>query len=329
MAMPTALEIVSLYLYGQKTLPTDIKTDTLIRPPGIGSAPATVDVNEFMTTGGGRFVKVENFNYVRNFLAAADYNGKTLPSGTYSVDDLLVAYGTPGNPLNGVYAAKQYYLGMGDPDYIDRAYVFGSSEFEINADARFIVHPNGNREVLNIAVVPRKDNFDYTSTDLAAQITNWLTVDRIDPSAIGRTVPIVFTGTIANKQDYVGEDWYAMELSNTLDRLGLNATKILAPTAVLDFAALMVQIAASGIIDYKDADGRFVYLDGAAPSNTRFGVRSCITTIPISKTRKLQNKGSDSGSGLALQQSQFPKYTSYKISSCSRKYPLACSQFQH
>ena len=72
MTMPTAQEILCLYLYGQKTPPANIKTDILIRPEGVGQVSLNVDMNEYMTTGGGRFVKVESFRYVRNFLAGND-----------------------------------------------------------------------------------------------------------------------------------------------------------------------------------------------------------------------------------------------------------------
>jgi hypothetical protein len=51
MTMPTAEEIVCLYLYGQKTPPVDLKTEALIRPAGVG-ATVDVDINKFMTTGG-------------------------------------------------------------------------------------------------------------------------------------------------------------------------------------------------------------------------------------------------------------------------------------
>ena len=230
----------------------------------MGATPALVDANEYMTSGGGRFVKVENFNYVRNFLAATDYPGKTLAAGTYTRDQLLAAYGIGA----GVLGTKQYFLGMNDADYIDRAYVFGSGEFEINADAKFVINADGSREILDIAVVPRNDNFDFTSTSVPAQITNALTESRIDPSGIGRSVPIIFTGTVANKVSLTGEDWYAMDASNTLDKWGLWASMAMSPTAIIDFSVLMVEIAASGIIDYKTAEGEFVYYDGKSPSNS-------------------------------------------------------------
>ena len=262
--MPTAEEAICLYLYGQKTPPADLKSERLIREPGNGSVPLEVDINEYMTTGGGRFVKVENFNYVRNFLAGSDY-GASLKPGVYTRDQLLTAYGISSGKLD----AYQYFLGINDPDYMDRAYVFGSGKFEINSDAKFIINPDGSREILDIAVVPEAedDNFDYKSTALPAQITNWLTEDRIDPSGIGRTVPIKFTGTITNKQCYTGEDWYAMDIANKLDTLKYFAGMADLIASPFAFERLYLRVLQSGIVDYKDSKGHFIYFDGKSPNN--------------------------------------------------------------
>ena len=264
MAMPTAVEAVSMYLFGQKYPPADLKTDALIRPLGKGTDPLIVDKNEYMTTGGGRFVKVENFRYVRNFLAATDYPGVSLAPGVYTRDQLLQAY-----QKEGKLSAWQYYLGVQDDDYSDRAYVFGSTDFEIVPDAKFIVNPDGSREIVDIAVQPMADNFDYESSNAVAAITNWLTKDRIDPSGIGRTVPIEFSGTVLNRQVLTGEDWFALETANKLSELGklLDADPSNLPSAILDFALVLKRLVTSGVIDYKDPDGRFVYYDGAAPGN--------------------------------------------------------------
>jgi len=264
MAMPTAVEAVSMYLFGQKYPPADLKTDALIRPLGKGADALIVDKNEYMTTGGGRFVKVENFRYVRNFLAATDYPGVSLAPGVYTRDQLLQAY-----QKEGKLSAWQYYLGVQDDDYSDRAYVFGSTDFEIVPDAKFIVNPDGSREIVDIAVQPMADNFDYESSNAVAAITNWLTKDRIDPSGIGRTVPIEFSGTVLNRQVLTGEDWFALETANKLSELGklLDADPSNLPSAILDFALVLKRLMTSGVIDYKDPDGRFVYYDGAAPGN--------------------------------------------------------------
>lgn len=158
MAMPTAEEIICLYLYGQETPPEDLKTESLIRDTDNSGATYYLNKNEFMTTGGGRFVKVENFKYVRNFLGAndAEYIKTNLQPGIYTRDELIEIYQIGSGKLDG----SQYYLGIDDPDYMDRAYVFGSMKFEINKDAKFIINSDGSREVLDIAVVPVDDNFD-------------------------------------------------------------------------------------------------------------------------------------------------------------------------
>ena len=81
--------------------------------------------------------------------------------GTYTATQLLDFYNVPQDKRR--VGIQQYYLGLGDADYIDRAYVFGSSDFEINSEARFIVNADGSREILDIAVAPVADNFDFDS----------------------------------------------------------------------------------------------------------------------------------------------------------------------
>lgn len=119
--IPTAQEILCLYLYGQKTPPSDLKSDVLIRAEGLGEEPAIVDINEYMTTGGGRFVKVESFRYVRNFLAGNDsayIKEKVLP-GIYSAKKLLDIYEV--SEKDRELGIQQYSLGLWDADYIDRS----------------------------------------------------------------------------------------------------------------------------------------------------------------------------------------------------------------
>lgn len=267
--IPTAQEILCLYLYGQKTPPSDLKSDVLIRAEGLGEEPAIVDINEYMTTGGGRFVKVESFRYVRNFLAGNDsayIKEKVLP-GIYSAKKLLDIYEV--SEKDRELGIQQYSLGLWDTDYIDRSYVFGSGNFKINDDAKFIVNSDGSREIIDIAVVPAEDNFDFTSDSRPAQITNWMTKERLDPSNIGRKVPIIFTGEITGKQDLTGEDWYALEISHSLSQIGKQPDDWLIkwPVGGVDFTALMIQFAIAGIIDYKDSAGRFIYYDGISPTN--------------------------------------------------------------
>ena len=215
MAMPTAVEILSRYLYNQDTPPENKADAGLIRDKNdtqseeLKGSPLSVDAVEYMTSGGGRFINISCFNYVVNFLDSNDYEGgkpqgsASLLPGEYTTTDILRLYGIVTDPTNlddlrkSFVGIQQYYLGMDDADYVDRAYVFGSSEFQINAEAKFIVDEDGTRWITNIWVVPVDDNFNYVSDSLAAQITNSLTKDLIDPSGIGRTVDIEFINTEA------------------------------------------------------------------------------------------------------------------------------------
>lgn len=72
MSMPTIEQIVSRYLFNQDTPPANLKDESLIRAENALGDPVLVDMNEFMTTGAGRFAGVERFNFVRNFLGAHD-----------------------------------------------------------------------------------------------------------------------------------------------------------------------------------------------------------------------------------------------------------------
>ncbi len=129
MSMPTIEQVVSRYLFNQDSPPLDLKDENLIRSKGGKGAALTVDMDEFMTTGGGRFVGVELFRYVRKFLEGDDsfYNGvSAIPPGTYTKADILNYYNIG---LDNQYVSvKQYYQGIYDEDYAERAYVFGSGD---------------------------------------------------------------------------------------------------------------------------------------------------------------------------------------------------------
>jgi hypothetical protein len=153
---PTLQEIISQYLYAQRILPENLLDDRLIRDQ---NAETTIDVNiaDFMTTGAGRYVDVANFLAVRKFLAG-EYADK-FEAGEYKTIDFFakvldksVEY-IRGNPVQTYLGVVNYYLDVDSPDYIDRSYVFGSMQFKINADARFIVGDDGTFKIENIGNV--------------------------------------------------------------------------------------------------------------------------------------------------------------------------------
>ena len=79
--IPAVEEIVSCYLFDTDTPPSDLRNEALIRAAGIDGTAVEVDIDEFMSTGGGRFVGAERFRLVRMFLAGED--DKYLGSGNF------------------------------------------------------------------------------------------------------------------------------------------------------------------------------------------------------------------------------------------------------
>jgi hypothetical protein len=179
--------------------------------------PVVVEIDKywFMTKGGGRFISIGRFNFVMKFLERRD----NLPGGTdvdkamkgvlanpnprqrqtYRTKELLDHYNIKNKDR--AFGLKQYEYETNNPDFMDRAEVFGSSEFLINPFAEFIIEPNGDRWIRNIWVDPKDDDYDYTSNTLVAMLSNYITKPIIDPLDIGRKVTIKFTGSYAKSHN--------------------------------------------------------------------------------------------------------------------------------
>jgi VCBS repeat-containing protein len=266
--MPTAKEILSWYLYGQSTppAPNDLRDDRFIRPKGIDGPPVAVNSEDYMRNGGGRFVGIGNFNFVRNFLQGSDYSAGIVPPGVYSTEKLLNLYGIPLTERE--LGISQYFLEPTAADFKDRAYVFGSTAFRINTDARFIVKADGTREIQNIGVIPVEDNFDFKSDSPPALVTNFFTETRIDPSGIGRTVPIIFEGPITKIPVVKQSDWIELDIAKErFDEFVLQGQTAGLPIAVQKFTELMGELNRDGVIDYRDSSNRLVYFDGVDMNN--------------------------------------------------------------
>ncbi|WP_122317458.1 calcium-binding protein [Pseudomonas cichorii] len=98
-----------------------------------------------------------------------------------------------------------------------------------------------------------------------------MTREDIDPSGIGRTVPIKFTGTVANRLNLTSADWASLEAaSREKERIVAENTLLLgtgAPWFAAQFAALLGRLVTNDIITYEDSDGRYVVYDGRDTNN--------------------------------------------------------------
>jgi len=89
MSQLTAEQITKLFIYGDNPIPNDLASDALIRPP---AAPGkvesvTVDINEYMTSGPGRFASSASFEVISRFMT-----GSVAP-GTYDKTAILKMFG--------------------------------------------------------------------------------------------------------------------------------------------------------------------------------------------------------------------------------------------
>ena len=109
--LPTMTEIISWYLYGQATKPDNLLDERIISRDENATSTRSVDINEFMTTGAGRYVDVGNLKAVRKFLAG-EYN---LTAGTYKTERFFDEIGAEqGNARQlGIY---NYGLDVGSAD---------------------------------------------------------------------------------------------------------------------------------------------------------------------------------------------------------------------
>jgi hypothetical protein len=130
----TPQEAMALYLYGSKSVPTNKLDPNLIE---LSSEPKTsVDVNQYMDSGPGRFVTAKDFDYVYKF-----FNPVTTPvnprqqlyvdlaPGTYSDVEVAAHFGSREN-----ITRYQTALSDGIDDQAESAFVWQSVAFEIQDD---------------------------------------------------------------------------------------------------------------------------------------------------------------------------------------------------
>ncbi|RLM17922.1 hypothetical protein BIY29_18815 [Brenneria alni] len=195
MALPSAEQVTNKYLYGTDGKPEDSLSPSILdHRSDTSKNKIAVDTTEYMTDGAGRFVNPANFNIVEKFF------NTDIPPGTYTKTEMLQRFGhidpQTGKATNlyGGYIVNQIFLGTNDPDYAERAYIWGTTKFKVADGVEFVVNPDGTREIRNFAIVPEGiENFDFDG-GAESDIGNAALEPVIDPSGIGRTVELQFTG---------------------------------------------------------------------------------------------------------------------------------------
>ena len=206
MTLPTAEQVTNIYLYGQETVPTDMTSSSVANTDE--RTPVVVNIQEYMTVGAGRFVSAYSFDFLHEFFNPESSGALSLAPGTYTKQQLFAALGID-NEDNSVTFNNVFY-GVGDSDYAERTYIWGTVGFAVGNEALFIVDTNGTRHVENFSIVPLStlpgrddENFDFAG-GFWSSIGNGLLglYDTIDPSRIGKTVTFEFSGDVAKVSLY-------------------------------------------------------------------------------------------------------------------------------
>ncbi|WP_124982195.1 calcium-binding protein [Ralstonia solanacearum] len=279
MGLPTAEQVTNKYLYGADKRPDDMLDPSILNHRnGTSENSIPVDAVEYMRGGAGRFVNSANFAWLRKFFDSSI----SLEPGVYSAKQIFelvggVATEAGGEKGDAGYVVNQIYLGAGDPDYAERAYIWGTTRFKIAEGAEFVVSADGSREIRNFAIVPDGDeNFDFEGGADSA-IGNAALRPIIDPSNIGRTVRLVFDGIDTISRTTLTESNFNSDRRNVVSVDLVDKAKI-GLTALHAIEELKDRLFASGdqSIRFLDSQGRpiiygTVYSDSIGGSVTPGG----------------------------------------------------------
>ncbi len=181
------VELTNLFLYGGITQPADLSSESRIREAD-AIKPIFMDAVSFMATGPGRFANGAQIKVVDMFMS-----GKIgVNSGVrqeLNLDEAIALTGVKESDLCG-YLASNY--ADGQDDHALRTYLYETESFRLAKNVTFVIEPDGRRYILDYAILPFDDDFDFKSKSPISQFGNALLEPRIDPWGIGRKVTITF-----------------------------------------------------------------------------------------------------------------------------------------
>ncbi len=249
MAQITAKDVTNLYLYGSTSTPANLVDNNLIRPDTVTSS---VDVQDFMATGAGRFAIGSQFNIIKKFFDPGFFT-PLLPAGIYTKQQL-------GNIFDESFYGwnmQQYDFQDNTDDYAERVYIYNSQAFQISDDARFILTPSGETRIENFAIEPIPgvpENFDFDTNDPITKIANSYLEARIDPSLIGRKVDINFINPDLVPRVTYDETSFANDVIKRDSFGGFDSLKL-----INDVNQLTDELFNSGVTKFLDGNKPILY----------------------------------------------------------------------
>jgi|GEM_PF-4432662 len=284
MSLLTAEEVTNLYLYGSKIKPDNIENENLISKNPLRSPIVTsVNINEYMATGPGRFASPAFFEVIKQFFSTTSSG---LAPGTYTKQDLYDRFGLNTYEDKTVNIQQSLY-DDGQDNYLERAYIWESTAFKIDDRTTFVVEADGNRYIKDFGIIPfsnpgenPKEDFDFKSDSGFSKLVNFALEPIVDPSGIGRTVVISFDGTRNLQDTFTYQDYTHAASTAVLPNPGLVGT------IIANAFSFTQQLFDNGSIRFLDADNKPILYgtnqnDLISGTESRTGVDIADVTHPL------------------------------------------------
>ena len=261
--LPTAQDVTNIYLYGQKDKPNDLldpSTWPVNDPTFDGKIVIEVD-NETFINQIARFFDASSFDLIKIFMGLdatySDYWESNASHPAFRTYEQCRSAREAGSQAiqnamsNGVLLTKQdlaeiyglefYGITLNHaeydadhPDYIERTYIWASQAFKIGDDTRFIIHPDGTREIQNFSIDFYGDeNFDFAGGQ-DSNIGNPALEPVIDPSDIGHKVDFKFVGASPSVPQITEQSFQSLYENNKY-----SANKLNWPTLTVEMQKLV------------------------------------------------------------------------------------------
>ena len=203
--------VLSHYLWNTSVPPR--REDMQSAATDANRMPINIDATSYMQNGAGRYASAVDFKMFEKFFTEKNLPAKLQPYSfteivdlIYHKDDAARVKRLPDSENGFTVPISQYFQDMASSDYTERAFIFGSTQVTVTkADIdklQFFVRPDGSREIRNLRITPKDDNFDFiggsSSQDALKMMVDTANAGfntAIDPEGIGRSVPLVYTDT--------------------------------------------------------------------------------------------------------------------------------------
>lgn len=207
--------VLSHYLWNKSIPPR--REDMQSAATDANRMPINIDATSYMQNGAGRYASAVDFKMFEKFFTEKNLPAKLQPYSfteivdlIYHKDDAVRIKGLPNSKNGFTVSISQYGIDTSSSDYVERAFIFGSTQVTVTkADIdklQFFVRPDGSREIRNLRITPKNDNFDFiggsSSQDASGKLQKWAVGKAnavfnsvLDPKGIGRSVPLVYTDT--------------------------------------------------------------------------------------------------------------------------------------